>query len=66
MGLCLIPQGDNSIIAYEYVEDKKPYLFDVAPFACGSPHQVRDRPPITLPYNKYIIATHLLAKHDSV
>ena len=34
------PQGDNTILAYEYVEDKKPYLFDVAPFACGSPHQV--------------------------
>ncbi|CAI8054249.1 Coronin-7 [Geodia barretti] len=32
-------KGDNSIIAYEYVEDKEPYLFDVAPFACGSPHQ---------------------------
>ena len=38
--MCLIPQGDNSIIVYEYVEDKEPYLFDVAPFACGSPHQV--------------------------
>ena len=35
------PQGDNSIIAFEYVEDKKPYLFDVAPFVCGSPHQVQ-------------------------
>jgi coronin-7 len=32
-------KGDNTIIAYEYVEDKEPYLFDVAPFACGSPHQ---------------------------
>ncbi|CAI8048905.1 Coronin-7 [Geodia barretti] len=39
LSMCLIPQGDNSIIAYEYVEDKEPYLFDVAPFACGSPHQ---------------------------
>ena len=28
------------MIAYEYVEDKEPFLFDVAPFACGSPHQV--------------------------
>ena len=35
------PQGDNSIIAFEYVEDKEPYLFDVAPFLCGSPHQVQ-------------------------
>ena len=39
----VIPQGDNSIIAYEYVEDKEPYLFDVAPFSCGSPHQVREQ-----------------------
>jgi coronin-7 len=37
--LFLSGKGDNSIIAYEYVEDKEPYLFDVAPFACGSPHQ---------------------------
>ena len=36
----VISQGDNSVIAYEYVEDKEPFLFDVAPFACGSPHQV--------------------------
>ncbi|CAI8046122.1 Coronin-7 [Geodia barretti] len=37
--LFLSGKGDSSIIAYEYVEDKEPYLFDVAPFACGSPHQ---------------------------
>jgi coronin-7 len=37
--LFLSGKGDNSITAYEYVEDKEPYLFDVAPFACGSPHQ---------------------------
>jgi len=28
------------VLAYEYVEDQEPYLFEVNPFAIGSPHQV--------------------------
>ncbi len=29
------------MLAYEYVPTESPYLFEVTPFACGSPHQVR-------------------------
>ena len=38
----VIVQGDNSIHAYEYVNSDPPYLFGVAPFSCGSPHQVSE------------------------
>ena len=33
-------QDDHTILAYEYVADQDPYLFEVTPFSCGSPHQV--------------------------
>lgn len=37
-------QGDTSVLAYEYVSTESPYLFEVSPFSCGSPHQVRTNP----------------------
>lgn len=32
-------KGDNTILAFEYVSDKEPFLHDVSPYGCGSLHQ---------------------------
>ena len=40
-GVCRV-QGDKTILVFEYVPDKHPYLFDVSPFSCPSSHQVRE------------------------
>ena len=37
--LFLTGKGDHTIVAFEYVAEQDPYLFEVTPFPCGSPHQ---------------------------
>lgn len=52
-------QGDTSVLAYEYVPTESPYLFEVTPFACGSPHQVRIN-PIHVIVRTFIVVHFLL------
>ena len=39
------------MLAYEYVPTESPYLFEVTPFACGSPHQVSMRAYVCIVHN---------------